>query len=61
MPILNLHLETKRMSSSDEYKRQVMKDLSGGNMENLDDNTDTLADYQTFDDFAQTLLSQRAP
>jgi hypothetical protein len=49
------------MSSSDEYKRQVMKDLSGGNMENLDDNTDTLADYQTFDDFAQTLLSQRAP
>jgi hypothetical protein len=41
------------MSSSDEYKRKIMKDLSGGNTESLDDTTDSSADYQTFDDFAQ--------
>jgi hypothetical protein len=41
------------MSSSDEYKREVMKDLAGGNTESLDSTTDSLADYQTFDDFAQ--------
>jgi hypothetical protein len=41
------------MSSSDEYKRQVMKDLSGGNTESLDDNSNASDDYQNFDDFAQ--------
>ncbi len=41
------------MSSSDDYKRQAMKDLAGGNTESLDDDTNTSPDYQTFDDFAQ--------
>ncbi len=41
------------MSSSDEYKRQVMKDLSGGNTESLDDDTTSSDRYQNFDDFAQ--------
>jgi hypothetical protein len=39
------------MSSSDEYKRQVMKDLSGGNTESLDDSS--AQNYDNFDDFAQ--------
>lgn len=40
------------MASSDAYKRQVMKDLAGGNKEVLPD--ENLAeDYQDFDDFAQ--------
>ncbi len=41
------------MSSSDEYKRQVMKDLSGGNTESLDDDSNSSDSYQNFDDFAQ--------
>jgi hypothetical protein len=41
------------MSSSDEYKRQVMKDLSGGNTESLDDDSSSSGGYQNFDDFAQ--------
>ena len=39
------------MSSNDEYKRQIMKDLAGGNKEMLPDETNS--DYQNFDDFAQ--------
>ena len=39
------------MSSSDEYKRQVMKDLAGGNTESLDDSSSQ--NYDNFDDFAQ--------
>ncbi|MCY7284387.1 MAG: hypothetical protein LH679_13345 [Cyanobacteria bacterium CAN_BIN43] len=41
------------MSSSDEYKRQVMKDLAGGNKETLDNDANSLEQYQDFDDFAQ--------
>ncbi len=42
------------MSSSNEYKRQVMNDLAGGNVESIDDSsTDSLDQYQNFDDFAQ--------
>jgi hypothetical protein len=40
------------MSTSDDYKRQVMKDLAGGNTESLDD-TSASESYETFDDFAQ--------
>lgn len=40
------------MSTSDNYKRQIMSDLAGGNKETLPE--DTSADsYQNFDDFAQ--------
>lgn len=39
------------MSTSDEYKRQVMKDLAGGSKEILPD--ESTNDYQNFDDFAQ--------
>ena len=42
------------MSSSDRYKREIMKDLAGGNVESLDDTSvDPQQDYQNFDDFAQ--------
>ncbi len=41
------------MSNSDDYKRQIMKDLSGGNTESLDDETNSGDNYQNFDDFAQ--------
>lgn len=42
------------MSSSDQYKRQIMNDLSGGNVESLDDApVDPSKQYQSFDDFAQ--------
>lgn len=41
------------MSSSDQYKRQVMKDLAGGNKETLGDDNGSLEQYQDFDDFAQ--------
>jgi hypothetical protein len=41
------------MSSSDEYKRQIMKDLSGGNPQTLSDEADPSENYQNFDDFAQ--------
>jgi hypothetical protein len=38
------------MSSSDDYKRQAIKDLAGGDKEILQD--DSSSDYQNFDDFA---------
>lgn len=41
------------MASSDDYKRQVMKDLAGGNKETLDSDPNSLEQYQDFDDFAQ--------
>ena len=42
------------MSSSNEYKRQIMQDLAQGNVESLDNNaTDSTENYQNFDDFAQ--------
>lgn len=42
------------MTSSNEYKRQIMKDLSHGNVESLNDApSDPTKDYQNFDDFAQ--------
>jgi hypothetical protein len=39
------------MPSSDDYKRQALKDLAGGDKEILPDDSST--DYQNFDDFAQ--------
>ena len=39
------------MSTSDDYKRQVMKDLAGGDKEMLPDESGS--DYENFDDFAQ--------
>lgn len=39
------------MATSDEYKRQVMKDLAGGDTEMLPDESGS--EYQNFDDFAQ--------
>jgi len=42
------------MTSSDQYKRQIMNDLAGGNVESLDDApSDPTKEYQNFDDFAQ--------
>ena len=38
------------MSSSDRYKRQIMNDLAGGNVESLDGSP--TEDYDNFDDFA---------
>ena len=40
------------MSSSNEYKREIMQDLAQGNHETLDE-VDTSNEYQNFDDFAQ--------
>lgn len=40
------------MPSSDDYKRQAMKDLAGGDKEMLPDEP-TSESYQNFDDFAQ--------
>ena len=37
-------------NNSDDYKRQVMKDLAGGNKEILPDESEN---YENFDDFAQ--------
>ena len=37
-------------NNSDDYKRQVMKDLEGGNKEILPDESEN---YENFDDFAQ--------
>lgn len=37
-------------NNSDDYKRQVMKDLAAGNKETLPDESQN---YQNFDDFAQ--------
>jgi hypothetical protein len=42
------------MTSSDQYKRQIMQDLAQGNVESLDDSSnDVTQNYQSFDDFAQ--------
>ncbi|MBD2514995.1 hypothetical protein H6G93_08215 [Nostoc sp. FACHB-973] len=42
------------MASSEQYKRQIMKDLAQGDVESLDDTTtESTAEYQNFDDFAQ--------
>jgi hypothetical protein len=42
------------MTSSNEYKRQIMDDLAKGNVESLDsDSTKVAESYQSFDDFAQ--------
>lgn len=39
------------MPSSEEYKRQIMRDLAQGNQETLDD-ASTADEYENFDDFA---------
>ena len=42
------------MSSSDQYKRQIMNDLASGNVESLDDTSgNPQQEYENFDDFAQ--------
>lgn len=42
------------MPSSEEYKRQIMNDLAGGNVDSLDPaSTATVNNYDNFDDFAQ--------
>jgi hypothetical protein len=41
------------MPSSDEYKRQVMSDLSRGNVDSLDTTSEPASEYENFDDFAQ--------
>jgi hypothetical protein len=42
-----------KMSSSEQYKRQIMNDLAKGSVESLDDvSSDPSKDYQSFDDFA---------
>src|SRR5579883_478933 len=42
------------MTSSEQYKRQIMNDLAQGNVESLDSpSTDSTKEYQNFDDFAQ--------
>lgn len=42
------------MTSSDAYKRQVMQDLSGGNVESLDAKSNEIGNsYDNFDDFAR--------
>ena len=42
------------MATSDRYKRQIMKDLAGGNTESLEPVSETPEqEYQNFDDFAQ--------
>ena len=43
------------MSSSDQYKQQIMNDLAGGNVESLDDapSGNLEQQYENFDDFAQ--------
>ena len=41
------------MTSSEQYKRQIMNDLAQGNAESLDDAPATAQSYENFDDFAQ--------
>ncbi len=41
------------MSSSDQYKRQIMNDLAQGNTESLGDASQHPQEYENFDDFAQ--------
>ena len=40
------------MSSSDRYKREIMNDLAGGNVESLGNTPANLDNYDNFDDFA---------
>ncbi len=41
------------MTSSNDYKRQIMNDLAGGNVENIDSKaTQPEKEYANFDDFA---------
>ena len=40
------------MSSSDRYKRQIMNDLAGGNVESLGNTPANIDSYDNFDDFA---------
>ena len=42
------------MATSEDYKRQIMKDLAKGDVESLDETTaESATEYQNFDDFAQ--------
>ncbi|MEH1839698.1 MAG: hypothetical protein V7L20_13220 [Nostoc sp.] len=42
------------MATSEDYKRQIMKDLAKGDVESLDETTaESTTEYQNFDDFAQ--------
>ncbi len=42
------------MSSSDQYKREIMNELAGGSVESLEDAPQNLEqEYENFDDFAQ--------
>lgn len=42
------------MSSSDQYRRQIMKDLAQGDVESLDETSSSSGtEYENFDDFAQ--------
>jgi hypothetical protein len=51
---IDLKKERSKVTSSEEYKRQIMKDLAGGHVESLDDvKTDSTTEYENFDDFAQ--------
>ena len=46
--------EKSEMSSSDQYKRQIMNDLAQGKVESLDDAPAASTEqYENFDDFAQ--------
>lgn len=49
------------MTSSEQYRREIMKDLAKGDVESLDDSkSDPATEYQNFDDFAQrTTTDQR--
>ncbi|MEA5550412.1 hypothetical protein VB713_05355 [Anabaena cylindrica UHCC 0172] len=49
------------MANSEQYRREVLKDLAQGNVESLDNiPADTTNEYQNFDDFAQrTTTDQR--
>ena len=40
------------MSSSDRYKKQIMNDLAGGNVESLGNTPASTDSYDNFDDFA---------
>jgi hypothetical protein len=53
--------EISKVATSEDYKRQIMKDLAKGDVESLDDTTaESTAEYQNFDDFAQrTTKDQR--
>ncbi|MBU7584368.1 MAG: hypothetical protein KAF91_15875 [Nostoc sp. TH1S01] len=49
------------MSTSEEYRRQIMQDLAQGDVESLDEpSTNGATEYDNFDDFAQrTTTDQR--